>query len=105
MEIRYSINNGEDWNFIILTEQAGNLGTWEGSIPTQNTGITVLWYIEAWDLEGWNSTRFSSSLEPFQYTVIEKKGVPGYSLILILPSMIIAIFAIVIVFHRKYRKI
>ena len=104
VHIKYSINGGIDWGFIILTEQVGNLGTWEGSIPAQDTGITVLWYIIAWDLEGWNATRLSISMAPFQYTVIEKKGVPGYSLILILSSMIIAVFAIVIVFHRKYRK-
>lgn len=102
--IKYSTNNGTDWDFIILSEQSGNLGTWEGSIPAQDTGITVLWYIMAWDLEGWNATRFSSSSDPFEYTVIEKRGIPGYSTLITISSMIIIILPIIIVFHRKNRK-
>jgi hypothetical protein len=110
--IWYSINNGTDWEIAILHELPGNLGTWRGSIPAQEFNTTVLWYIQAWDDQGNNSTRYSDYLNPFEYTVIEKppispSAVPSFSVVTLIPITIVAVIAITIIHYRKrliYKK-
>jgi hypothetical protein len=103
--IWYSINNGTDWEIAILNELPGNLGTWRGSIPAQAFNTTVLWYIQAWDNQGNNSTRFSDYLNPYEYTVIAKitppPGVPGFPTIALIPITIVVVIAITIIHYRK----
>jgi len=70
--IRFSINNGANWNDAILSEQIANLGTWQGTIPAYDHGTTVLWYIKVWDFEGSFSNRTDPHGNPYQYTVINR---------------------------------
>lgn len=104
----YSINNGTDWNIAYLTELPGDLGTWEGTIPSQGFNLTVQWYVQAWDMEGNDVTRFDSYLNPFEYTVIalpeSEKKVPGFPLSLILPIMTVSIIGLVTIRKHKYEK-
>ncbi|MBN2155482.1 MAG: fibronectin type III domain-containing protein [Candidatus Lokiarchaeota archaeon] len=82
--IKYSINNGTDWSIAYMSELPGDPGTWEGMIPSQAANTTVLWFIQAWDMQGHNATRYNSYLEPFSYVVIAKpepdRKIPGYPL-------------------------
>ncbi|MFX1569504.1 MAG: hypothetical protein ACFFCV_14180 [Promethearchaeota archaeon] len=70
--IYYSINDGANWVSATLTEQTENPGTWEGSIPIQDHGTKVLWYMISWDIEGSNSTRKDPHGNPYSYTVINR---------------------------------
>ena len=106
--IWYSINNGSSWEIAILNELPGNLGTWRGSIPAQVFNTTVLWYVQAWDNQGNNATRLSDYLNPYEYTVINKPsvppGVPGFSVVALIPITIVAVIAITIIHYRKRLK-
>ncbi|NVM54714.1 MAG: hypothetical protein HWN66_13515, partial [Candidatus Helarchaeota archaeon] len=70
--IYYSINDGANWDSIILSEQLFNPGIWEGSIPGQEHGTTVLWYINVWDNEGNNATRKDPQGIDYRYTVLNR---------------------------------
>ncbi|GAH52358.1 unnamed protein product, partial [marine sediment metagenome] len=109
--IRYSIDNGSDWDFVYLIEDINFPGSWSASIPDQEKDTEVLWYIICWDYQGANSTKKNGTGEPFKYTVVNKitsppaiPAIPGYPLMLIASCSIIAFVSIVIVFHKKRRK-
>ena len=113
--IMYSIDNGTTWSSVALSEQVANPGTWEGAIPAQAENTTVNWYITAKDYFNNNATRkdLNTGL-PFVYQVEIKYEeppepkepvIPGYSITLILPITIVAVGAIVIIYHRKLNKI
>ncbi|MFX1416672.1 MAG: hypothetical protein ACFFC0_07655 [Promethearchaeota archaeon] len=70
--IWYSINGGTNWDSVNLTEQIANRGTWQASIPAMHHGTSVLWYIQAWDLQGSNSTRKDPHGRPFEYIVLNR---------------------------------
>ncbi|MFX1286853.1 MAG: hypothetical protein ACFFB5_24655 [Promethearchaeota archaeon] len=107
--LMYSINNGTTWESVTLSEQAANPGTWGGSIPAQPENTTVSWYIVARDSYNNNQTRkdLNSGL-PFTYKVVKKfeviSGIPGYSIIFILPITIVIIMALVVIYHKKTVK-
>ncbi|MFX1278965.1 MAG: fibronectin type III domain-containing protein [Promethearchaeota archaeon] len=106
--IWYSTTNGTLWDIVDLVEQPGNPGTWEASLPAKPVNTTVMWYIQAWDLVGKNSTRMDVTGFPFEYTVVEEpfsKGTPpgisGFPLVSIIPATILAIIAVVVIYYRK----
>jgi hypothetical protein len=70
--IWYSLNGGTNWDSVMLQEQVANPGSWQGSIPSLNHGVTVLWYLQAWDLEGSNSIRKDPNGLPYQYIVLNR---------------------------------
>ncbi len=106
--LRYSIDNGSNWDFVYLTEDINFPGTWSASIPVQEVDTEVQWYIICWDYQGSNSTKKNGTGEPFKYTVVNKitspSDIPGYPLMLIASFSIIAFVSIIIVFHKKRRK-
>jgi len=73
--INYSTNGGIVWGFINLSEQVANLGTWEGTIPSQGHGTKVLWYIIAWDNEGSKTIRKNPHGNPYTYIVINREPI------------------------------
>ena len=109
--IWYSIDNGSYWNFIYLSELSGQVGTWQGTMLNQTFNTTVLWYIQAWDNQGNYAIRYNHSITPFKYTVIQKpvdqtetpRGIP-YPLITIVPIMVTAVIAVIIIYHKKTKK-
>ena len=70
--IYFSINDGLTWDSTILSEQMANPGTWDGLIPAQDHGTTVLWYIKVWDSGGSYSNRTDPHGNPYQYEVINR---------------------------------
>ena len=111
--IWYSIDNGSIWDQIILSELSGQVGTWQGTMLNQTVNTTVLWYIQAWDNQGNYAIRYNHSITPFKYTVIQKPAehpepetpseIP-YPLITVVPIMIAAIIAVIIIYYRKTKK-
>lgn len=69
----YSVDDGLNWDSVILNEQIANPGTSEGLIPAQDHGTTVLWYIKVWDNGGSYSNRTDPHGNPYQYTVINRE--------------------------------
>jgi len=112
--IWYSINNGSNWDVIYLSELSGQVGTWQGTMLNQTFNTTVLWYIQAWDNQGNYAIRYNHSITPFEYSVIQKPveppetetptGIP-YPLITIVPIMIAAVIAVIIIYYKKTKKI
>jgi len=70
--IRYLTDDGAIWHNIILAEQPGNPGFWGGSLPTQDHGTNVIWYLRVWDFEGYNATRYDEYNNPYSYTVLNR---------------------------------
>ncbi|MFX1589394.1 MAG: hypothetical protein ACFFC1_14665, partial [Promethearchaeota archaeon] len=111
--IWYSIDNGSFWDRIYLSELSGQVGTWQGTMLNQTFNTTVLWYIQAWDNQGNYAIRYNHSITPFKYTVIQKPaevpetetptGIP-YPLITIVPIMIAAVIAVIIIYYKKTKK-
>ncbi len=104
--IWYSINNGTDWQFIFLSEYPADPGTWYGTIPAQPFNTTVLWYVQVWDNQGNNGTRYDSFGSPFEYRVVSlpsdaPPGIHGFPLVSIIPITIVAIIAITVIYYRK----
>ncbi len=105
----YSTTNGTLWDVVDLVEQPGNPGTWEAYLPAKPVNTTVIWYIQAWDLVGKNSTRMDTTGYQFEYTVVEEPslpsdappGIPGFPLVSIIPIAIVAIIAITVIYYRK----
>ena len=75
----FSINDGANWDSAILSEQPANPEIWQASIPSQDHGTTVLWYVQVWDLRGLNSTRKDPNGNLYRYTIINRA--PTLSLI------------------------
>jgi len=67
--IHFSINNGSNWDSALLTEQIANPGVWSGSISSQENGVSVLWYLEAWDSAGLKTTRKDQNNDYFNYII------------------------------------
>jgi hypothetical protein len=107
-KIRYSINDGADWEEAVLYEKLDSPGTWEGIIPAQEVDTRVLWYIYALDLVGRASVRKDTLGNPFEYTVIKKpKGpgaVPAYPYSFTVLIMISTMVIITIIMHKKRYK-
>jgi len=106
--VRYSIDDGDTWDFVYLIEDINFAGTYSAPIPAQAVNTEVQWYIICWDTQGANSTKKNGTGDPFMYTVVSKVAtipeVPGYPLITIASFSIIAMISIIIVFHKKRRK-
>ncbi|MFX1408377.1 MAG: hypothetical protein ACFFBW_15610 [Promethearchaeota archaeon] len=109
--VRYSTNNGSTWGYAYLTEQPGNPGTYETSLPAQPFNTTVIWYIIAYDLQGRNTTKYDVTGYEYEYTVIvlpeipqELPDIPGYPIMEIIPIILLSVTAIVIIYYRKQRK-
>jgi len=77
--IIFSIDAGISWNEVALTEQPNNLGTWEGIIPSQSKGTTVLWYLKAIDNQGNLAEQMDELDNYYSYTVVN--SAPEVSLI------------------------
>lgn len=75
----FSINDGANWDSVILSEQPANPGTWQASIPAHDHGTTVLWYVQVWDLRGLTSTRKDPNENLYKFTIINRA--PTLSLI------------------------
>ena len=75
----FSINDGANWDYAILSEQPANPGTWQASIPAHDHGTTVLWYVQVWDLRGLNSTRKDPNENLYKFTITNRA--PTLSLI------------------------
>lgn len=75
----YSSDNGVYWHSIHLEELVGNPGIWDGSLPAQTHGTSVLWYIRVWDNEGYNSSRYDQYNNLFSYTVLNRDPVISLS--------------------------
>lgn len=71
--IFYSINDGINWDTVLLSVQIANPGTWQGYLPSLPHGTSVLWYISAWDIEGTNTTRKDPDNLAYTYAVINKE--------------------------------
>jgi len=107
----YSTDGGLNWDSIYLPELITNPGTWGSSLPVQPVDTIVLWYIQAWDNKGNNSTRMDSLENPFEYTVVRKPEAPGgiSSYPLFSTSIFLLGTAMAIIFflrkkHFKYRR-
>lgn len=70
--LRYSINDGQNWNSIPMSEDSDYPTLWSASLPAFQQGITVLWYIQVWDEAGLNSTRMSLLGTPFSYRIANR---------------------------------
>ena len=68
----FSINDGENWDNVLLTEQTTNPGTWKANIPSFEQGTTVLWYVEAVDNMGLKTTQKDPYGNPYSYIVINR---------------------------------
>jgi hypothetical protein len=71
--ILYSTNGGTNWLSAEMTEQVGNPGVYEGSIPANEHGTTVLWYIQAIDETGNSAIKKNNQGNYFSYTVINRE--------------------------------
>lgn len=104
--IWYSINNGTDWQFVMLTEYAAHPGKWYASLPAQPVNTRVLWYVAVSDMQGNYNSRNDSFGNPFEYTVIAKPppipDIPGYPYISLITC--ISIIGVVIIFYGKRLK-
>ncbi|MFX1277384.1 MAG: OmpL47-type beta-barrel domain-containing protein [Promethearchaeota archaeon] len=69
--INFSTNAGNNWDTRPLIEQVGNPGTWQGTIPVQEHGTTVLWSLYAFD-ENHFTIRRDENDNFFSYTVINR---------------------------------
>ena len=72
-QINYTIDNGVTWDYVILTEQPGNIGTYYASLPNQAHGTTVKWFVEVWDEEGNKATRKDEYGNLFTYTIANRE--------------------------------
>ena len=70
--INYTINDGASWSHVVLIEQVGNPGFWEGQIPSQEHGTSVQWYVGAKDLNDQITEKMDVHGNPFSYTVINR---------------------------------
>ena len=77
--IIFSIDGGTSWTEVALTEQSNNLGMWEGVIPFQTKGTTVLWYLKAIDYQGNLAEQMDEWGNFYSYTVVN--SAPEVSLI------------------------
>lgn len=68
----YSINDGENWLNVDLTEQVANPGTWKANIPSYEHGTTVLWYVQVLDNTGLKTTQKDPDGNLYSYTVINR---------------------------------
>lgn len=77
--INYSIDEGTTWDYISLSEQIANPGTWEGTLPSQGHETSVFWYIVAWDNVGSKTIRKNPHGNPYSYIIINRN--PSVSII------------------------
>lgn len=70
--INYSADEGINWDYISLSEQIANPGTWEGTLPSQEHETNIIWYIVAWDNVGSKTTRKNPHGNPYGYTIINR---------------------------------
>jgi len=71
----YSNNSGVNWHTSQMTQSVMDEADWIGSIPSQEHGTEILWYILAEDNYGLTSEYKDPFDDPFSYTVLNRNPV------------------------------